>query len=99
MVDGVGAPEPARPMGSAVEPVIAELLTNETSQPSAPMVHRQRPEPVLPEPVHKMAIERQWQQPAQRILTNEKVGHRHTGCLPVVASPAVPDSKHQCLDQ
>src|SRR5580698_11653181 len=99
MVNGVAAPEPTRPMRRTVVPVIAELLTNEANQPATPMVHRQSPESVSPEPVHCIAPEHEWQQPAQRILTNEKIGHRHTGGLPVVAMPAASHGKHQSLGQ
>src|SRR5471030_1429308 len=96
MVDGVGAPEPTRPMRRTVVPVIAELLTNKTRQPSAPMIHRQSPEPVPPEPAHPFVPERERQHPVQRIFTEQKVRHGHASCLPVIAAS---NGKHHSLDQ
>jgi len=97
MVHGVCAPEPAHPMRRAVIPVVAEFLADEAGQPTTPMTDRHSPESVLPDPVHGVAPERERQQPAQRILANEKIGDRHCGCFPVVALSTVPESKNQRL--
>lgn len=99
MMHRMVAPEPARAMRRAMKPVVAELLTDEAGDPPAPLVHRHGPEPVMPDPVHCIAIEGQRQQPAQRIFADQEVSHRHRRGAPVVTVPAASNGEHHGFGQ